>query len=459
MLKKPVEIGVEEVMRKLAMKHGASVRRLMIQSAKLESFEFLSEVLGHFPLLRELNLKGVTFASSSNTKLKLKILKSLTLSSDEMLQHLECPQITHLVLKGLWATTNCLNNFLKASHKLESITFSRRNYVQALKQPEKFPFKLKSFSWNDYNSDDQDDGTLIKFLESQASTLQRLKLCAVSEELYSAIVTKLNHLKYLELNAFRLSSDESFYQSFTPLRSLEEFKLVGSFIKEPHAKFLLKNFSNVQKIAHINEEWNGVFNLNELLEFIAMNNPKVQSFPMLKFEPARELNYMIPALKSLEIEEIKNAIDLFYFFTKHSLQPIERLKVHYMDATQLEFLDGLLNYSDLKSLTIGGIFNTCKAVYQKVKVKGNRKNLQTVDFEIYYHGQGYDEGDDSITPRVGPDVTFKTLVHAACAEKVFQYDSLSEFINATEDTGVLYKRPRTLRQLFRILNSKFEVIT
>lgn len=142
----PEQADADEILKKLATRHVALVWRLTIRSAKLKSFELLGEMLEYSPVLTSLTLKGISFVNTSETKTKvlLKSLKSLKLSDHTMVKHFDCPpQIIQLALSGISVTTDDLISFLKACVKLESITFTRGNFIGALNHVKGFAFKLK----------------------------------------------------------------------------------------------------------------------------------------------------------------------------------------------------------------------------------------------------------------------------------------------------------------------------
>lgn len=269
-----------------------------------------------------------------------------------------------------------LNEFVETLNKLETLTLSGCIAINMFLEGDNnnFNFKLKILEINMSGSTEEPTNQMyvIKFLRSQASSLEELSLRSVSGEIYQALLelSSLHLLKKLQIYSAGRGLQDSFpenakfYDSMQPLRNLKELILEGLSKNEIALKGILQHCPSLESL--MLRRYLGTLNI---MPVIAANNSNVQHLELPKFADERNPTTKLKSLKSFHLTAISE-IDVGNVTSFLSTNPtIERIVIERShikpELPFSEFVQTLIEMPNLKYLEFNGVANILKVIYDR----------------------------------------------------------------------------------------------
>lgn len=373
----------------VAAQHGSQIRKLVLRCGKFKDANDFCKILSCMPLLEILDINGTRFGSlkhsSSHEEVMLRNLRILKVDYSDWscFQYLMTSQITTLIIMNSTFRSETeerkyLINFLQNSVRLQTLKIGFCPFLKMFQCCERFHFKLKMFSF--FNRGEiaeafaRIEENFVYFLDTQADSMEEVYVNSTSPAIVQAILTKLNCLKTLTINAASLPNDVSFYEQIKPLEKLTGLYTRSKFPNTLVAKEFYSKIPNIQSLKIDND-------IN-VLKFLAFNNKEVQGLSIweLNSDPGTDLAF--DKLTFLYINFVSNIKFISSILRSNPALVTLSFRL-FGDEAQCEssindFVTTALNHPNLKHLKFYSDSQTNKQIFDKIKI--NYKKLQSLTF-------------------------------------------------------------------------------
>lgn len=357
----------------ISQRHGSQIRSLKIHKAGFRDLKEFVIILQNMPLLEDLNIEGFKLLVNEKSTIEpvtMKNLQDLCISYWSDWSVFDCIRVVKLkslkiALSSGKENRNCLENFLLASEKLETLNIDDSALTNLFKASTQFGFRLKQFStYSQKQISKEVADNLIKFFESQASSLEKIDWKAFPHSVLDSVLAKNMKLKILKLDS--LPANKAFYDKLKPIENLKEFD--AGFIPD-EALGIMGNIPNLEVLK--------VHNRSDLIPFLSLNNRKLKKLSIQEFKSELPAVVKFKELKYFYVEYCSNIEALIPFLTNNS--SIETYCERFFNERHLEngFIEILLNMPSMKHLKLGGETSALQAAFNIIKT--NPKQLQTLE--------------------------------------------------------------------------------
>lgn len=370
----------------LTARHGAQVRNLSLHAIEFRNVDDLYEILSHLPLLEEFDVKDVKLNLSFDELLQIKPvilnnLRSLCLCADwNVLRYLiGATSIKSFeVLDSEEKTVeeiSVLVSFLTAAKSLESLRIEERSpkyensLLKIFQADLSVDFKLTTFHCFLHLSDANNCAMkknftkFAHFIKSQASSIEFLDINFATQEVYSVVLTHLNHLKKLKLHATCLPTDEHFYDELKPIWGLRDLRICENFPNEAAFEGVFGNLPNLESLYVTSNEWT-----SKCITFLAANNKKLEVLKIdwieVQLDPGDLFEFK--HLKLFYLTVIRDFQVLLLFLRNNPSIETFGVRLIRENFPVNQIFDVLVNMPHLRHLKFGGKAKEMKAIFDKI---------------------------------------------------------------------------------------------
>lgn len=361
--------GLASAVMKIASRHGSQVRKLEISRVQLDCPKDFGEIVGHMPLLQVLEGQALTIAMPVRREplgiepIRLQSLKTVKVSNSNAIifKYFAAPHVGSFQLLDSKSEFDYFLGLLK-SDKLESLEidssariFSSEFNISAL--------KLKKLSI--HSLDNEAETNLIKFLESQASTLIHLVLgkVACGPEVLETIFYKLERLERLNINFNTLPADKEFYVKLKTLTSLKELKSDSRSVSSTAFDGICERCPNLESL-FVPNAWT----THNHLPSLAVSNPKLKVLSIDTMPNIANENMKFEFLRLFEVKKIIGLSIAGIFIANNP--SIDTFHVNSLLSVSIPEAEvrALIGIPNLKHLKIGLNFYLARRIFDQVNL-------------------------------------------------------------------------------------------
>lgn len=395
-----------ETLSLVAAHHGSQVRKLFIEAISNEIFKHLSVCFKYMPLLEEFEI-SVAAHTSNNSELvrpsTLKHLKALNIDDCNFttlkylmpvnVAKLEMCNIRFYEETSIGELDTQLTNFIMSAKKLENLCLGPDSFKLFFRNPilEVIPFQLKIFNFDgSHRENDEMNHNLIRFLKSQAESLEELSFGSISTDLIVTMFNTLKKLKSISLIPYYLPTDEHFYKQLRPSKSITKFTAFSTksasarFPNETSAKGILGNLPNLEELIDMRIDLETL----DILSFIALKNPKLKRLAIHNLTPAEDVKFLF--LNFLDIKDYEDLSDILAFVRRHPSIKTLNLGYIYDNAITIEMFKTLMNDSKIEHFILVGDYSDLAPIVESIVHHKRLKSIEVTihpalapDFEVY----------------------------------------------------------------------------